>query len=150
MTKEKFDEVIDFAINGEKDAVEFYHELQQRTKFEARKAMLKEFENMEKGHIVILENVRERGLENITVKEVTNLNISEYIVDVKPYENMTYQDILIIAMKKEEQAQKLYLKMASTLPGTELETLFLKLASEEAGHKLQFETLYDEHVLKEN
>jgi len=150
MTKEKFDEVIDFAINGEKDAVEFYHELQQKTKFEARKAMLKEFENMEKGHIVILENVRERGLENITVKEVTNLNISEYIVDVKPYENMTYQDILIIAMKKEEQAQKLYLKMASTLPGTELETLFLKLASEEAGHKLQFETLYDEHVLKEN
>jgi len=150
MTKEKFDEVIDFAINGEKEAVEFYHELQQRTKFEARKAMLKEFENMEKGHIVILENVRERGLENITVKEVTNLNISEYIVDVKPYENMTYQDILIIAMKKEEQAQKLYLKMASTLPGTELETLFLKLASEEAGHKLQFETLYDEHVLKEN
>ena len=150
MTKEKFDEVIDFAINGEKEAVEFYHELQQKTKFEARKAMLKEFENMEKGHIVILENVRERGLENITVKEVTNLNISEYIVDVKPYENMTYQDILIIAMKKEEQAQKLYLKMASTLPGTELETLFLKLASEEAGHKLQFETLYDEHVLKEN
>ena len=150
MTKEKFDEVIDFAINGEKDAVEFYHELQQKTKFEARKAMLKEFENMEKCHIVILENVRERGLENITVKEVTNLNISEYIVDVKPYENMTYQDILIIAMKKEEQAQKLYLKMASTLPGTELETLFLKLASEEAGHKLQFETLYDEHVLKEN
>ena len=150
MTKEKFDEVIDFAINGEKEAVEFYHELQQKTKFEARKTMLKEFENMEKGHIVILENVRERGLENITVKEVTNLNISEYIVDVKPYENMTYQDILIIAMKKEEQAQKLYLKMASTLPGTELETLFLKLASEEAGHKLQFETLYDEHVLKEN
>lgn len=150
MTKEKFNEVIDFAIDGEKEAVKFYQELQQRTKFLARKEMLKDLENMEKGHIVILENIRSKGIGNVTVKEVTNLNISEYIVDVKPYEDMTYQDILIIAMKKEEQAMKLYTNLAGNFQGSELETLFLKLASEEAGHKLQFETLYDEHVLKEN
>ena len=150
MTKEKFNEVIDFAIDGEKEAVKFYQELQQRTKFLARKKMLKDLENMEKGHIVILENIRSKGIGNVTVKEVTNLNISEYIVDVKPYEDMTYQDILIIAMKKEEQAMKLYTNLAGNFQGSELETLFLKLASEEAGHKLQFETLYDEHVLKEN
>ena len=112
--------------------------------------MLKEFENIEKGHIVILENIRSKGIGNVIIKEVTNLNISEYIVDVKPYDDMTYQDILIIAMKKEEQAKKLYTNMARSLTGTELETLFLKLASEEAEHKFQFETLYDEHVLKEN
>ena len=150
MTKEKFNEVIDFAIDGEKEAVKFYSELQQKTKFNARKIMLKELENMEMGHVVILENIRSRGIGNVTVKEVTNLNISEYIVDVKPYEDMTYQDILIIAMKKEEQAMKLYSNLAGNFQGSELETLFLKLASEEAGHKLQFETLYDEHVLKEN
>ncbi len=150
MTKEKFNEVIDFAIDGEKEAVKFYQELQQKTKFNARKIMLKELENMEMGHVVILENIRSRGIGNVIVKEVTNLNISEYIVDVKPYEDMTYQDILIIAMKKEEQAMKLYTNLAGNFQGSELETLFLKLASEEAGHKLQFETLYDEHVLKEN
>ena len=150
MTKEKFNEVIDFAINGEKEAVEFYQELQQRTKFKARKDMLKEFENIEKGHIVVLENIKSKGIGDVTVKKVTTLNISEYIVDVKPYDDMTYQDVLIIAMKKEEHAMKLYTDMAGNFPGTELETLFLKLASEEAGHKLQFETLYDEHVLKEN
>lgn len=150
MTKEKFNEAIDFAIDGEKEAVEFYQKLQQKTKFQARKEMLKDLENMEKGHIVILDNIRSKGFQEITVKQVTNLNISEYIVDVKPYGNMTYQDILIIAMKKEEQAQKLYINLAGNFPCTELETLFLKLASEEAGHKLQFETLYDEHILKEN
>lgn len=150
MTKEKFNEAIDFAIDGEKEAIEFYQELQQKTKFQARKEMLKDLENMEKGHIVILENIRSKGIQNVTIKEVTNLNISEYIVNVKPYDDMTYQDILIIAMKKEEQAQKLYTNLAGNFPGTELEKLFLKLASEEAGHKLQFETLYDEHILKEN
>lgn len=150
MTKEKFNEVIDFAIQGEKDAVGFYHELQTKTKFQAQKKMLKEYEDMEKGHIIVLENIRKKGMQNITVKEVTNLNISEYLVEVEPNAEMDYQDILILAMKKEEQAQKLYANMAGNFPGTELETLFLKLAAEEAEHKLQFETLYDEHVLKEN
>lgn len=150
MTKEKFDEVINFAIDGEKEAVKFYQELQEKTKFQARKELMIELENMEKGHIVILENIRSKGIGDVTVKKVTNLNISEYIVDVEPYDNMTYQDVLIVAMKKEEQAEKLYKDLAGNFPGTDLETLFLKLANEEAGHKLQFETLYDEHVLKEN
>ena len=150
MKKEKFNEVIDFAIQGEKDAVGFYRELQTKTKFQAQKKMLKEYENMEKGHVIVLENIRKKGMQNITVKEVTNLNISEYLVEVEPNAEMDYQDILILAMKKEEQAQKLYANMAGNFPGTELETLFLKLAAEEAEHKLQFETLYDEHVLKEN
>ncbi|MDP8202402.1 MAG: ferritin family protein [Candidatus Tenebribacter burtonii] len=150
MTKEKFNEVIDFAINGEEEAVKFYQELQQRTKFKARKEMLKDLENMEMGHIVILENIRSKGMKDVTVKKVINLNISEYVVDIIPYDDMTYQDILIIAMKKEEQAVNLYTDLAGNFPGTELETLFLKLAAEEIGHKLQFETLYDEHVLREN
>lgn len=150
MTKEKFNEVIDFAIQGEKDAVVFYQELQTKSKFKAQKKMLKEYEDMEKGHVIVLENIRKRGIQNIAVKEVTNLNISEYLVDVEPSADMDYQDILIVAMKKEEQAQKLYTNMAGNFPSTELETLFLKLAAEEAEHKLQFETLYDEHVLKEN
>ncbi len=150
MTKEKFNEVINFAIQGEKDAVVFYRELQTKTKFQAQKKMLKEYEDMEKGHVIVLENIRKKGMQNITVKEVTNLNISEYLVEVEPNAEMDYQDILILAMKKEEQAQKLYTNMAGNFPGTELETLFLKLAAEEAEHKLQFETLYDEHVLKEN
>jgi len=150
MTKEKFNEVINFAINGEEEAVKFYQKLQQRTKFKARKEMLKDLENMEMGHIVILENIRSKGMKDVTVKKVINLNISEYVVDIVPYDNMTYQDILIIAMKKEEQAVNLYTDLAGNFPGTELETLFLKLAAEEIGHKLQFETLYDEHVLREN
>ncbi|MCD6177395.1 MAG: ferritin family protein [Candidatus Cloacimonetes bacterium] len=150
MTKEKFNEVIDFAIKGEEEAVKFYQELQLRTKFKARKEMLKDLENMEMGHIVILENIRSKGMKDVTVEKVVNLNISEYVVDVTPYDDMTYQDILIVAMKKEEQAVNLYTDLAGNFPGTDLETLFLKLAAEEIGHKLQFETLYDEHVLREN
>lgn len=150
MDKDKFNEIIDFAIDGEKDAVRFYQDLQNRVKFAAQKEMLKELENMEKGHIIILENIRSKGFQKITVKKVTDLHISDYIMDIKPHDNMTYQDILIVAMKKEDQAEKLYTDLAGNFTGTEMETLFLKLASEEAEHKLRFESLYDEYILKEN
>ena len=150
MTKEKFNEVINFAIAGEKEAIKFYQELQGKVKFQAQIEMLKEFEDMEKGHILILENIRNKGFKKIEIKEVTDLHISDYIVDVGPSEDMNYQDILIIAMKKEEKANKLYTEMANNFPGTELEQLFRRLAAEEAEHKLKFEKLYDNEILKEN
>ena len=150
MTKEKFNEVINFAIAGEKEAIKFYQELQGKVKFQAQIEMLKEFEDMEKGHVVILENIRNKEFEKIEIKEITDLHISDYIVDVGPSEDMNYQDILIIAMKKEEKANKLYTEMANNFPGTELEQLFSRLAAEEAEHKLKFEKLYDDEILKEN
>ena len=150
MTKEKFNEVINFAIAGEKEAIKFYQELQKKVKFQAQIEMLKEFEDMEKGHVLILENIRNKGFKEIEIKEVTDLHISDYIVDVEPSEDMNYQDILIIAMKKEEKANKLYNEMANNFPDTELEQLFRRLAAEEAEHKLKFEKLYDDEILKEN
>lgn len=150
MNQDKFNEVIDFATAREKEAVQFYLDLQSEVKFQAQKEMLKELENMERGHIVILNNIREKGMEKIEVKKVTDLHISDYITDVEPSENMTYQDVLIIAMKREETAKRLYTDMSQRFPGTELETLFKKLASEEAGHKLKFESLYDEYILRDN
>lgn len=150
MTKEKFDEVIDFAIKGEKEAIVFYQDLQKKSKFQAQKQMLKEFEDMERGHVTILENIRAKGMDSIEIQEVSDLQISNYVVEMEPTDSMDYQDILILAMKKEEKAQKLYSDMAKEYIGTEVEKLFKKLAAEEATHKLKFETLYDDHVLKEN
>jgi len=150
MTKDKFNEVIDFAIDGEKDAVKFYQDLQTRVKFNAQKEMLKEFENMEKGHIVILENMREREFQDITLKKVQDLKISDYLVEKKFSDDMDYQDILIIAMKKEDAAEKLYQDLSNRVDDEDAKKLFLRLAQEEAEHKFKFETLYDEHVLREN
>ena len=150
MTKEKFNEVINFAIAGEKDAIKFYQGLQEKVKFQAQIEMLKEFEDMEKGHILILENIRNKGFEKIEIKEVTDLHISDYIVDVEPSDNMSYQDILTVAIKREEAATILYSNMAKMIHNDELKNLFQKLATEESGHKLKFEKMYDDDILKEN
>lgn len=150
MNQDKFNEIIDFAIKREQEAVEFYQELQNLVSFESRKELMHELELMEKGHIKILENISKNIKRETGIPQVDDLKIADYMVEVKPTAEMSYQDILIIAMKKEEMAQKLYKKLADQSDNDEIKNLFLRLASEEAKHKLRFEKIYDDDILKEN
>lgn len=152
MDENKFNKVLDFAVEREKEAVRFYQELKEMVRFKEQQSLLKEFENMERSHIVILENIRENVVEKVKapLPDIDNLAISDYLVAVEPSENMTYQDILILAMKREEKARKLYSDLAEKTDEKETKKLFLKLASEESKHKLHFEKLYDDVVLSEN
>lgn len=150
MKKDDFNAIIDFAVDREKEAVEFYKDLQSKAKFDEMKEMLKDLETMERGHITFLEKVRERGMEKVEVDEVNDLSISDYMVEVEPKPDMDYQDILIIAMKREQKSKELYEELAKRFAGSEVEKILLKIAADETEHKLRFEKLYDEFVLKEN
>lgn len=58
MTIQEFNEILDFAVAREKEAVQFYRELQQHAQFAGQKEFLKELEGMEMGHIIVIENLR--------------------------------------------------------------------------------------------
>jgi rubrerythrin len=153
MTVAEFNDIIDFAVAREREAVQFYADLQTKARFSAQKIMLKELESMEQGHVLMLEELRRKGESFITAHthpEVTNLKISDYLVESQPSGHMTYQDILIIAMKREERSYALYHDLAVQFAGTESETILLRIAAEEAEHKNRFEKLYDDEVLKGN
>ncbi|MCK4837062.1 MAG: ferritin family protein [Candidatus Aminicenantes bacterium] len=152
MDKKEFNEILDFAVEREQEAVKFYQDLQNMVQFKEKQALLKEFEEIEKSHIVILENIRKNVIEDLKapLPDIENLAISDYLLNLEPSEDMTYQDILITAMKREEKAQKLYSDLASKTNDDWTKKLFLKLATEESKHKLYFEKLYDEDVLTEN
>ena len=150
MDLKKFNEIIDFAIAREKEAIQFYQGLQKEVKFDAQKDLLKSFEDMEQGHVDILESIRNMKFENIKVPEVDDLKIANYVVEIEPSPDMSYQDIIIMAMKREEAANKLYTAMAEQVGNAEIKKLFEKLASEEAKHKLHFEKIYDKEVLTDN
>ena len=148
--RKKFDEIIKFAIDKEWEAVKFYQELQEMVTFKGKKEMLQDLENMEKGHVKVLENIKKEPIEDMQIPKVENLAISDYIIETEPEPGMSYQDILIVAMKKEEKAQQLYTNLAEESPDDSIRKLFLKLASEEAKHKLIFEKIYDDEILTEN
>ncbi|HOH47512.1 MAG TPA: ferritin family protein, partial [Candidatus Cloacimonadota bacterium] len=117
---------------------------QGEARFAAQIEMLKELEAMEMGHIIMIENIRKNGVQEEMIKRVPNLKISEYLSTEPKDLDLSYQSLLIRAMKREEASTKLYSEMSTKFPDPELCTLFRRLASEEASHKLRFETLYDE------
>ena len=144
MTVKDFNEILDFAVAREQEAVRFYRDLQQEAKFQSQLDMLKDLEAMEMGHIVVIENIRQKGVSEADIPKVPNLQISEYISADVDNLDLTYQNILIKAMKREENSFKLYSEMSAKFPDSELSTLFRKLAADEAKHKLLFEKLYDD------
>ena len=146
MTVKDFNEILDFAVAREQEAVRFYRDLQQEAKFQSQMDMLKDLEAMEMGHIVVIENIRQKGVSEADIPKVPNLQISEYISADVDNLDLTYQNILIKAMKREENSFKLYSEMSAKFPDSELSTLFRKLAADEAKHKLLFEKLYDDWI----
>lgn len=152
MDRNEFNKILDFAVEREEEAIRFYQELQEMVQFSEKLDLLNEFEAIERSHIRVLENIRSKtSVElNSAPVEIENLAISDYLVEVSPTPEMSFQDILITAMKREEKAAKLYTRLAEGATDGGIRTLFSKLATEESKHKLYFEKLYDEFILTEN
>jgi rubrerythrin len=144
------DEVLDYAIDQEQQAADFYASFAERAEKAGMKKMLLEFAEEEIRHKERLLAVK-TGERNLTPgKEVLDLKVSDYLVEVDASGNISYQDALIFAMKRERAAFALYKDMAEKVQDANLKQVFLGLAKEEAKHKLYFETEYEERVLRHN
>lgn len=143
------EEILDFAIAGETEASQLYTDLALQMENPAMREVFESFAKEELGHKTRLEGVKKGNIQP-TIGKVTDLKIADYMVDVQPSPNMDYQSAIILAMKKEKAAFKLYTTLASKTQNPELRDMFLSLAQEEAKHKLRFEIEYDNEVMKEN
>ena len=144
------DEILDFAISEEEGAATFYKELASKLDRPWMKKIFEDFAKEELGHKAKLEGVKKGGGAGLPAGKVLDLKIGEYLVEAEPSPNMEYQDALILAMKKEKAAFRMYTDLASVAEDAALQGLLRGLAQEEAKHKLRFEVEYDEQVLTEN
>ena len=135
-------EVLDFAISREVEARDFYIKLADMVEKPEMARVLSDLAAEELEHKAKLEAVK-AGEIVIDEEEVGNLGIADYVADVEPHAKMSYVDLLVVGMKKEEKSCKLYKDLASAARNQELKDIFLKLAQEESGHKLRFEVEYD-------
>jgi len=151
MNKTTVDDILDFAILSEKSAWKFYTDLAAKVDNKAMKDVFVEFAAQELAHKAKLEKVKRDGMTVFgPSKDVPDLKIADYLVDAEPKPDMTYVDAIIIAMKREKAAFRLYTDLAAVAPNEDCRNLFLALAQEEANHKLRFELEYDDHVMQEN
>ncbi len=144
------DDILQFAINREQESVELYSNLSETARNPEMKNVFLTFSNEERAHKKRLENIRISRQFNFTSQQVRDIKIGDYLIDIVPHEGMSYQEVLIVAMKKEKAAFHLYTDLAEMVSDQLLRSLFLSLAQEESKHKLRFELEYDEVVLKDN
>jgi len=145
-----FEEVIQFALEREKEAVSFYRDCSEISKRSGMKQAFLEMADEEKKHVRLLENFKPGDIQKVVIKNIPNLKVSDYMVDIPFSEKMGYQDLLILAMKKEESAYNLYTSLAATRDDPDLQKLFQMLAQEELKHKNRLEKEYDDVVYGEN
>ncbi len=144
------DEILDFAIKEEEKARDFYLYLAKRVKRPAMKETFEEFAGEEEKHKKRLLEVKEGQRSAKEAEEVPDMKMSDYLVDVTPSKDMDYGDALILAMKREKAAFRLYTRLSQVVTDANLSQVFKSLASEEAKHKMAFEVEYDEHYMAEN
>jgi rubrerythrin len=144
------DDILDFAIENEIEAYNFYTGLSAKMENPEIKQVFLDFAAEEQNHRKLLENVKKGHTFNVGIEKITDLKIADYVVDVKPTPNMDYPSALILAMKKEKKSFMLYTALANLADDPTSKQLFLSLAQQEAKHKLRFELEYDQVVLKED
>lgn len=148
MNFESIEEVLQFAIEKEEEAVEFYTEVARQEPFAGAKETFEEFAEQERKHAALLRDFEgnKEKIEGYKLKWIPDMKRSDYMVDMEYEKGMHYADILRLAMKREEKALALYNELQAKTDQEDYIHLFKILAQEEAKHKQFLEGMYDDYM----
>ena len=148
MDEKKLKEIIQFAIQREVESMDFYDRASKLVKHSGTRDLFLDFVKQEEGHKRKLEEVRAGKIILGKIEKIPNLKISDYMVEAELKPDISYGDILRMAMKREERSVKLYTDLNEKNQEENLRNLFTFLIQEESKHKYYIERLYDDEVLK--
>ena len=149
MGNKNFEDIVQFAIQREEDACNAYGEMSKIAETPGLKELLLDLQAEEKKHKELLQGVTSEAVGNLETHTVIDLKISDFLTEEPPSPDMTFQDLLIFAAKKEQQAVELYTSMKASVNSDRLKNMFDFLVEQEKEHKLKLETEYEKHVLDE-
>ena len=144
------DQILDFAIRKEEEAAQFYNDLAVKMGQQHVGEVFRGFAQEELGHKEKLLAVKKGNTSLLDNRRVADLKIGDHLVEIALSPDIEYKQALIIAMKAEKAAFRLYHDLAAATDDANLKNILLGLAQEEAKHKLRFEIEYDDIFLREN
>jgi rubrerythrin len=136
------EDVLDFAIAKEIEAHRFYVELAQWAERPEVARVFEDFSVDELRHKLRLEAIK-AGRIAFEKDEIGNLGIADRLEAIEPKANLGYSEALVVGMQREKEAFRFYTGLASVAHRPDVKDVLLKLAQEEAGHKLRLEIEYD-------
>ncbi len=153
MSRPKLDDfcaVLAFAIGREIDAAEGYARLAARAAAPGLRGLLLDLEGEERKHRALLEGLTAGGAASLASEAVPDLGLTDALPAEGTGPDMTLQDALVFAAKKEAAAIALYSGLARSVRDPGLRDLFEFLTDQERAHKLRLEDEYERQFLPEN
>jgi rubrerythrin len=142
--------IIAFAIGREIEAAGSYARLAGLARTPGLRELCLFLRDQEESHRRLLEGLTEDEMGRLEPALTADLGIVDSLADEKLADDMTIQELLIFAARKEKQAAELYESLARSADGPRLRDLFRFLAGQEWEHKLKVEAEYEELLLQEN
>ncbi|MDY6904491.1 MAG: ferritin family protein [Thermodesulfobacteriota bacterium] len=143
-------DVVDFAVKREENARDYYLQCRDKAENSGIKDFFKELADEEEKHRKLLTEVDLSDAGTLEPAQVENLKLSDFMVNAEFSPDITYQEALTLAMKKEEKAHAFYAAWKDKCKGSKVAELFEFLAGEEMKHKRKLEDIYDEDILMWN
>ena len=148
MRLNSLEEILRFAIRKEADAATAYRIAADRAQPGVKK-FFEELAEEEEKHKKKLEAFDLKKIGRVKLKETKGLGMSERMDDIPFGPELTYEELIRMAIKNEEKSQNLYTSTAKLVTDSNLKKLLLILAQEESTHKARLEKIYDDEILTE-
>ncbi|NQV51523.1 MAG: hypothetical protein HQ507_13575 [Candidatus Marinimicrobia bacterium] len=143
----EMDDILLMCIHQEQQAIELYTLAKNQAKNENSRQKFQELIEMETVHKVALQNFE---IEHYIDLPPADLKVTDYLMEPVLSGNMTTQEIIILAAKREDKTAKMYQDLADHFATEkELNTFFQMMADEELRHKHNLETEYENEFLQE-
>lgn len=141
-------DIVDYAIEKEIEAAEFYEKAAETIELVGARGVLKEYAAEERKHEQILRDLKanKARIEAYQFEKIQDIRRSDFLVEMTYRPDMNYEDLMRLAMKREEKANQLYLTLAKATDSEEHARFFTMLAQEELKHKNSLEKLYDDYM----
>ncbi|MBN1969336.1 MAG: ferritin family protein [Candidatus Delongbacteria bacterium] len=152
MSVKNLTEAIEFAISQEINAANIYKKLMDLSTEESNKKLFKDLMDMEYDHKRRLEtlDILDYQVEH-SMESIQDLKLTDYLVIPDERVDLSYQDALILAAKRELKSFEMYEKFAQQFAENEvLKEFFYVMANEEKLHKIKIEKMYEDKVIQEN
>ena len=149
---EKIEDIIDFAIQREREAQNAYLSYAGQTRRRGFSELLLSMAEMEKQHELKLTALKQgqSSAALFTPAAGEDLGLADILVEVPFSPNMDYGDFLILVIRKEREAEQLYRKLERLTTSADVRSMFALLADEARKHRDWAQERYDEDILKEN
>ena len=136
-------DIINFAIEKEIEAYEFYQDAAKKIASDANlKKTFADLAAEELKHRKFLQDFPEGDVYEFHLADVADYHVSEAAEKPKLSTEMKFADAVALAMKKEEEAMNMYANLAAASANEKQKELFAELSKMEETHKVRLEDIY--------